>query len=252
MPHVPLFVSDRFKGKTGGGVYGDVIAEIDWSVGQILEALKRTGLDEKTLVIFTSDNGPWLSYGNHAGSPGRFARARARRSRAACACRSSRAGRAGFPGARSRTLPAMTIDLLPTLASAGRRAAPTSAHRRPGHLAAAVAPARRAVAARRALLLLGRRAARRPQRQLEAALAAPLSVPRVGGRRRRAGQVRHEGTGAQPVRSRQGPGRVHQPRGQTPGRRARASGIRRARSRGSRRLADRAGRQEMFRPAGKL
>ncbi|MFN4260976.1 MAG: sulfatase [Gemmataceae bacterium] len=68
MPHVPLFVSDKFKGKSKQGLYGDVIMEIDWSVGQILEALKKNGLDDQTLVIFTSDNGPWLSYGNHAGS----------------------------------------------------------------------------------------------------------------------------------------------------------------------------------------
>ena len=70
MPHVPLFVSDKFKDKTGLGLYADVIAEIDWSVGQILDALKRHGVDENTLVIFTSDNGPWLSYGDHGGSPG--------------------------------------------------------------------------------------------------------------------------------------------------------------------------------------
>jgi arylsulfatase len=68
MPHVPLFVSDKFRGKSKAGLYGDVIMEIDWSVGQILETLKRCNLDQKTLVIFTSDNGPWLSYGNHAGS----------------------------------------------------------------------------------------------------------------------------------------------------------------------------------------
>ncbi|HYT61514.1 MAG TPA: sulfatase, partial [Haliangiales bacterium] len=68
MPHVPLHVSDRFKGKSKRGLYGDVIMEIDWSVGQILAALKRNGLDEKTVVVFTSDNGPWLLYGNHAGS----------------------------------------------------------------------------------------------------------------------------------------------------------------------------------------
>lgn len=67
-PHVPLFVSDKFKGKSKRGLYGDVIMEIDWSVGQILEALQENGLDKNTLVIFTSDNGPWLSYGNHAGS----------------------------------------------------------------------------------------------------------------------------------------------------------------------------------------
>ncbi|AKA35320.1 sulfatase [Flagellimonas lutaonensis] len=67
-PHVPLFVSDKFKGKSERGLYGDVIMEIDWSVGQIMEALKKNGLEENTMVIFTSDNGPWLSYGNHAGS----------------------------------------------------------------------------------------------------------------------------------------------------------------------------------------
>lgn len=67
-PHVPLFVSEKFKGKSNRGLYGDVIMEIDWSVGQIMEALKANGLEENTIVIFTSDNGPWLSYGNHAGS----------------------------------------------------------------------------------------------------------------------------------------------------------------------------------------
>lgn len=68
MPHVPLHVSDKFKGKSKQGLYGDVIMEIDWSVGQVLSTLKRLGIDEKTLVIFTADNGPWLSYGDHAGS----------------------------------------------------------------------------------------------------------------------------------------------------------------------------------------
>jgi arylsulfatase A len=70
MPHVPLFVSDKFKGKTERGLFGDVIAEIDWSVGQVLDAIKNLGLDDNTLVVFSSDNGPWLSYGNHAGSAG--------------------------------------------------------------------------------------------------------------------------------------------------------------------------------------
>lgn len=70
MPHVPLAVSARFKGTSQQGMYGDVIQEIDWSVGQVLAALKENGLDERTLVIFTSDNGPWLSYGNHGGSAG--------------------------------------------------------------------------------------------------------------------------------------------------------------------------------------
>ena len=70
MPHVPLFVSDKFAGKTSRGLFGDVIEEIDWSVGQILEALDKQNLAERTLVIFTADNGPWLSYGDHAGSAG--------------------------------------------------------------------------------------------------------------------------------------------------------------------------------------
>ena len=70
MPHVPLAVSDKFKGISSLGLYGDVIMEIDWSVGQVMQALKENDLIEKTLVIFTSDNGPWLKFGNHAGSAG--------------------------------------------------------------------------------------------------------------------------------------------------------------------------------------
>lgn len=70
MPHVPIAASDKFKGKSEQGVYGDVLMEIDWSVGQVLEALEKNGLTENTLVIFVSDNGPWLNFGNHAGSAG--------------------------------------------------------------------------------------------------------------------------------------------------------------------------------------
>jgi arylsulfatase A-like enzyme len=70
MVHVPILVSEKFRGKSGAGLYGDVVMEIDWSVGQVLKALRRNGIDDRTLVIFTSDNGPWLSYGEHAGSAG--------------------------------------------------------------------------------------------------------------------------------------------------------------------------------------
>ncbi|HSO88760.1 MAG TPA: sulfatase [Draconibacterium sp.] len=70
MAHVPLFVSGKFKGKSQQGLYGDVMMEIDWSVGQIMNTLKELNLEENTLLIFTSDNGPWLNYGNHAGSSG--------------------------------------------------------------------------------------------------------------------------------------------------------------------------------------
>lgn len=59
MPHIPLYASPEFEGKSDAGLYGDCIEEIDWSVGQILAALREHGLDKKTLVIYTSDNGPW-------------------------------------------------------------------------------------------------------------------------------------------------------------------------------------------------
>ncbi len=70
MVHVPLGASQEFRGRTEHGLFGDVMEEVDWSVGQVMEALDRYGLTENTLVIFTSDNGPWLNFGNHAGSAG--------------------------------------------------------------------------------------------------------------------------------------------------------------------------------------
>lgn len=77
MPHVPLAVSDKFKGKSEQGLYGDVMMEIDWSVGEVLKTLKELGLEENTLIILTSDNGPWANYGNHAGSTGGLREAKA-------------------------------------------------------------------------------------------------------------------------------------------------------------------------------
>lgn len=70
MVHVPLGVSDKFKGKSKQGLFGDVMMEVDWSVGEVLKALKTNGIDKNTLVIYTSDNGPWLNFGNNAGSTG--------------------------------------------------------------------------------------------------------------------------------------------------------------------------------------
>jgi arylsulfatase len=67
-PHVPLYVSDKFKGKSNRGLYGDVIMELDWSVGEIIKSVEKNGLTDNTIIIFTSDNGPWLAYGNHSGS----------------------------------------------------------------------------------------------------------------------------------------------------------------------------------------
>jgi arylsulfatase A len=66
-PHIPLGASERFRGKSSEGLYGDVVEEIDWSVGQIRQTLKQTGVDQNTLVMFTSDNGPW-----YQGSPGKL------------------------------------------------------------------------------------------------------------------------------------------------------------------------------------
>ncbi len=70
MAHVPLGVSDKFRGKSDQGFYGDVMMELDWSVGQIMKTLKTLDIENNTLIIYTTDNGPWLNYGNHAGSAG--------------------------------------------------------------------------------------------------------------------------------------------------------------------------------------
>ena len=70
MPHQPIAVSDKFKGKSKLGLYGDVIMEIDWSVGEILRSLKSNQIEDNTLVIFASDNGPWLNFGDWGGSAG--------------------------------------------------------------------------------------------------------------------------------------------------------------------------------------
>lgn len=72
MPHVPIFASPVFKGTSSRGLYGDVVQELDASVGRIVETLAKQGLDDRTLVVFASDNGPFLSYGEHAGSAGRL------------------------------------------------------------------------------------------------------------------------------------------------------------------------------------
>jgi arylsulfatase A len=70
LPHVPLFASEDFQGRSMRGLYGDVVEEIDWGVGQIVQALRETGIEDRTLVIFTSDNGPWLTYFQQCGSAG--------------------------------------------------------------------------------------------------------------------------------------------------------------------------------------
>jgi arylsulfatase len=114
MPHVPLYVSNKFKGKSKQGLYGDVMMEIDWSVGEILKALKKYKLDENTLVVFTSDNGPWINYGNNAGSTGALREGKGTTSeggvRVPCIMRWT----GKIPAGTICNLLASTIDLLPT------------------------------------------------------------------------------------------------------------------------------------------
>lgn len=116
MPHVPLYVSEKFRGKTERGLYGDVIAEIDWSVGQIMEALSSHGLVENTWLIFTSDNGPWLSYGAHAGSadPLREGKGTAWEGGVRVPCIMRWPGK--IPAGTESQDMLMTIDLFPTIA----------------------------------------------------------------------------------------------------------------------------------------
>ena len=114
MPHVPLYCSDEFEGKSGKGLYGDVMLEIDWSVGEINRALKEHGLDENTVIILTSDNGPWISYGNHAGiTPFREAKGTTFDGgiRSACIMKYPPEIEAGAVSERTIA----SIDLLPTL-----------------------------------------------------------------------------------------------------------------------------------------
>ena len=115
MPHVPLAVSDRFRGKSGAGLYGDVMLEIDGSVGEILTALDETGVADNTLVVFTSDNGPWASYGNHAGTtPFREAKGTGFDGGTRSACIMRLPGR--IPAGSASGAMLGTIDLLPTVA----------------------------------------------------------------------------------------------------------------------------------------
>jgi arylsulfatase A len=125
MPHVPLFVSGKFKDKTRLGLYGDVIAEIDWSVGQILEAVRREKLDDDTMVIFTSDNGPWLSYGNQGGSQGPFREGKGTAFEGGVRVPFVARWPGRIPTGVEKSEPAMTIDVLPTLATLSGAALPS-------------------------------------------------------------------------------------------------------------------------------
>ena len=116
MAHIPLGVSEKFRGKSQQGLYGDVMMEIDWSVGQIISTLKELQLESNTLVVFVSDNGPWLNFGNHAGSTGGLREGKGTSfeggQRVPCVMQWPDIIPAGTVSAKL----ASTIDLLPTIA----------------------------------------------------------------------------------------------------------------------------------------
>jgi len=115
MPHVPLYCSDKFEGKSGCGLYADVMMEIDWSVGEIMKALETTGVADNTIFVFTSDNGPWISYGNHAGvTPYREAKGTGFDGGTRCACTIRYPGR--VPAGTMSDRAFCSVDLLPTFA----------------------------------------------------------------------------------------------------------------------------------------
>ncbi len=124
MPHVPLAVSPDLAGKSARGVFGDVLMDIDRSVGRILETLAKHGLDGRTLVIFTSDNGPWLSYGDHAGSAGPLREGKGTSFEGGVRVPAIFRWTGRIPAGRTCGELAATIDLLPTFARLAGAAAP--------------------------------------------------------------------------------------------------------------------------------
>ncbi len=116
MVHVPLYVSEKFKGKSKAGLFGDVMMEVDWSVGQILDTLRKHKLDKNTLVIFTADNGPWLSYGDHAGSAAPLREGKGTMFDGGCRESTLMWWPGTVPAGSVCKTPAMTIDILPTVA----------------------------------------------------------------------------------------------------------------------------------------
>ncbi len=117
MPHAPIAVSEKFRGKSEQGLYGDVIEEIDWSVGEVNGALKKHKLEKDTLVIFTSDNGPWLNYGNNAGSPGPLREGKGTAFEGGARVPALMSWPDTIPADRICNNIASTIDLLPTISA---------------------------------------------------------------------------------------------------------------------------------------
>ena len=114
MPHVPIFASDKFRGKSARGLYGDVIEEIDWSVGEIVKAIDQYKLTNNTLIIFTNDNGPFLSYGTHAGQSGVLRGGKLTTFEGGVRVPMVARWPGTIPAGRTCITPIISIDLLPT------------------------------------------------------------------------------------------------------------------------------------------
>jgi arylsulfatase A-like enzyme len=125
MPHVPLFASPKFEGKSFRGLYGDVVMEIDWSVGKILKHLQKHGIDDNTMVIFTSDNGPWLSYGIDGGSAGPLRAGKGSVYEGGVRVPAIFWWPGKIPPGQNTSVIAGTLDLLPTFASLAGGEVPT-------------------------------------------------------------------------------------------------------------------------------
>lgn len=115
MVHVPLYVSEKFKGKSGVGLFGDVMMEVDWSVGEIMKTLRKHKLEKNTLFLFTSDNGPWLNYGDHAGSAAPLREGKGTMFDGGCREPTLAWWPGKIPANSVCEEPVMTIDLLPTI-----------------------------------------------------------------------------------------------------------------------------------------
>lgn len=131
MPHVPLAVHKTREDATGMGTYADVIGEIDWSVGQILNTLDELDLDSQTIVLFMSDNGPWLSYGNHAGQTGHLREGKGTTFEGGVRVPSIARWPGRIPANQVTSAPVMTIDVLPTIADLIDAPVPNAESERP-------------------------------------------------------------------------------------------------------------------------
>ncbi|MBC7893688.1 MAG: sulfatase [Sphingobacteriaceae bacterium] len=125
MPHIPIYASPEFVGKSGRGLYGDVIQELDWSVGEVMKKLRENGLEENTLVVFSSDNGPWLVMGDDAGSAGPLREGKQTTFEGGMRVPAIACWKGKIPAGRVETRLATMMDWFPTLTKLGEGKLPT-------------------------------------------------------------------------------------------------------------------------------